>query len=225
MFRSAVDVAVAVGLHSDNPRLRLDPYLTEYRSRLWSYLCHADAALSLLVARPLSIDPATYSTHTLNNINLSDLVELDTAGGALTEVPSRPLTDATFATYLIFRQRLAEIVARMVQTTQGSKADDYEAVKALDADLTALHDSLPEFFKFTAPDTSYDKGEPTVRLLVLLTLQCSASSRLTGTISRQKSSTTSWLSIDRGSCVSFVSRPTRLHARGCGRRGSWPLKL
>jgi hypothetical protein len=158
MIRSAVDTAVAVGLHRDDPRLRVDPYLTEYRARLWSYLCHADATLSFSVGRPLTIDPATYDVHTVNNINLSDLVELNTAGGALPEIPSRPLTDATFATYVIFRKRLAEIVARMVKMSQEGRSDDYDAVKAIDADFTAFHDSLPTFFKFEDPDKSYDKG-------------------------------------------------------------------
>jgi len=161
MFRSAVDIAMAVGLHRNDTRLRLDPYLSEYRARLWSYLCHADATLSCLVGIPLSIDPATYDVLTVNNINLQDLVALSAASGDITEIPSRPLEEPTFATYLIFRRKLATIVARMVSLFQKVKKgsnDDYDEVMAIDTALTEFRNNLPPVFQFSNPDKSRDNS-------------------------------------------------------------------
>lgn len=42
-FRAAISIGQAIGLHRDGSKLGLDPYMTEYRRRLWSYLVHADA--------------------------------------------------------------------------------------------------------------------------------------------------------------------------------------
>lgn len=42
-FRAAIAIGQAIGLHRDGSKLGLDPYMTEYRRRLWSYLVHADA--------------------------------------------------------------------------------------------------------------------------------------------------------------------------------------
>jgi hypothetical protein len=42
-FRAAITTGQAIGLHRDGTKLSQDPYITEYRRRLWSYLLHADA--------------------------------------------------------------------------------------------------------------------------------------------------------------------------------------
>lgn len=61
-FRSALTTGQAIGLHRDGKKLGLDPYVTEYRRRLWSYLVHADATYSCLLGRPTSIDSACVDT-------------------------------------------------------------------------------------------------------------------------------------------------------------------
>lgn len=47
-FRAAIAIGQAIGLHRDGSKLGLDPYMTEYRRRLWSYLVHADATCVFL---------------------------------------------------------------------------------------------------------------------------------------------------------------------------------
>lgn len=41
-FRAGLTTGHAIGLHRDGTKLGLDPVVTEYRRRLWSYLIHAD---------------------------------------------------------------------------------------------------------------------------------------------------------------------------------------
>lgn len=61
-FRAALTTGQAIGLHRDGKKLGLDPYMTEYRRRLWSYLVHADGTYSCLLGRPISIDPHSCDT-------------------------------------------------------------------------------------------------------------------------------------------------------------------
>lgn len=153
MFRAAVATGLAIGLHRDGTRLRLDPYTVEYRRRLWSYLCHADATYSCLIGRPPTIDPMFYDTLLPSNINMYELEHSAT-------LKSKPLSEPTFATYLILRKRLADIVARIVRSFQRLHGrTQYQDVKHIDAELKKLRDELPPAFKMLNPDKSFDGGE------------------------------------------------------------------
>lgn len=55
---ASLRTAQAIGLHRDGSKLGLDPFQTEYRRRLWSYLYHADRLYSLILGRPPSISDA-----------------------------------------------------------------------------------------------------------------------------------------------------------------------
>ncbi|ORY20832.1 hypothetical protein BCR39DRAFT_554723 [Naematelia encephala] len=105
-FRSAITTGQAIGLHRDGKKLGLDPYFTEYRRRLWSYLIHADATYSCLLGRPTSISLDCVDTLPPQNINLSTLQ-------ADPRASPQPMSEPTFATYLILRRRLGEIVAKV----------------------------------------------------------------------------------------------------------------
>lgn len=60
-FRTAIAMGTAINLHRDGSQLGLDALATEYRRRLWSYLCHADATTSAIVSHPMTINPTSYS--------------------------------------------------------------------------------------------------------------------------------------------------------------------
>lgn len=152
-FRAAVATGTALCLHRDGSRLDMDPYMAEYRRRLWSYLCHADATYSCLLGRPPSIAPEFYDTKEPSNIELSTLLDVDVAP------PARPLDEPTFATFLILRKRLADIVATLVNQFQKlNTAMRYSDVQAIDAQLQALRDDLPPHFRMLTPDKSLDKS-------------------------------------------------------------------
>ncbi|WVR04770.1 hypothetical protein IAU60_001782 [Kwoniella sp. DSM 27419] len=149
-FRSALTTAQALGLHRDGTKLGLDPYVSEYRRRLWSYLIHADATYSCLLGRPTSIDENCVDTLPPSNLHLGDLKADKSA------VP-RPLSEPTFATYLILRRALGLIVAKMTnqfQRLQGQMS--YREVEAVDEELRQFVRELPPAFRMLSPDKSWD---------------------------------------------------------------------
>ncbi|KAL1413444.1 hypothetical protein Q8F55_001211 [Vanrija albida] len=154
MFQAAVAAGQIVGLHRDGTKVaaELDPYMIEYRRRLWSYLCHADATFSCLLNRPPSIDPMFSDTKPPSNIDLKALV------GAGSLVEGKPMSETTDATYLILRKRLAVIVTQIVRNFQRVDRDPtYDEVLALDAQLTQLRNDLPPQFRMNDTDKSKDK--------------------------------------------------------------------
>ncbi|TXT15682.1 hypothetical protein VHUM_00185 [Vanrija humicola] len=154
MFQAAVSSGQILGLHRDGTKVAadLDPYMIEYRRRLWSYLCHADATFSCLLNRPPSIDPVFNDTKLPSNINLSALVDESSL------VPGKPMSETTDATYLILRRQLADIVRQIVRNFQRVDRDPtYDDVLALDAKLNQLRKDLPPQFRLDNPDTSQDK--------------------------------------------------------------------
>ncbi|KAK4684431.1 hypothetical protein P7C73_g5751, partial [Tremellales sp. Uapishka_1] len=152
-FRSGITTGQAIGLHRDGTKLGLDTYSVEYRRRLWSYLCHADATYSCLLGRPASIDASCVDTLPPLNIDLQDLAA-DPKARAL------PMDHPTFATYLILRKGLADIVFKIVhhfQRLQGQT--QYKDVEILDAELKTFVKNLPPQFQMLTPDTSYDQAQ------------------------------------------------------------------
>ncbi|WWC86725.1 uncharacterized protein L201_001603 [Kwoniella dendrophila CBS 6074] len=150
-FRYALTIGQALGLHRDGTKLGLDPYVTEYRRRLWSYLIHADATYSCLLGRPTAIDSNFADTLPPSNIELEALKEDKKA------LP-RPMLEPTFATYLILRRGLGCIVAKVTQHFQRlSGQTSYKDVEALDAELKQFVEDLPPTFKMLTPDKSYDQ--------------------------------------------------------------------
>lgn len=152
-FRAAAATGTALCLHRDGSGLDLDPYMVEYRRRLWSYLCHADATYSCLLGRPAAISAEFYDNKEPSNIDLSDLI------GADKPPPEKPLDEPTFATFLILRKRLADIVAVLVHQFQKLHTPmRYSDVQAIDLQLQKLRDDLPPHFRMIEPDKSMDKG-------------------------------------------------------------------
>ncbi|WOO77154.1 putative transcriptional regulatory protein [Vanrija pseudolonga] len=154
LFQAAVSAGQILGLHRDGTKVAadLDPYMIEYRRRLWSYLCHADATFSCLLNRPPSIDPVFNDTKAPSNIDLSALA------GATSLIPGKPMSETTDATYLILRKRLADIVRQIVRNFQRVDRDpSYDDVLALDAKLNQLRKDLPPQFRMNNPDKSRDK--------------------------------------------------------------------
>lgn len=152
-FRSGIALAQALCLHRDGSKLGLEPYLVEYRRRLWSYLCHADATYSCILGRPPTIDVRFYDTQPPSNINLEDLV------GVTLPAASKPLDEPTFATYLILRKQLADIVIEIVTAFQNLHTPiAYAEVQAINDRLQQLRRDLPPHFRMANPDKSRDDG-------------------------------------------------------------------
>ncbi|EIW69211.1 hypothetical protein TREMEDRAFT_31258 [Tremella mesenterica DSM 1558] len=165
---ASLRTAQALGLHRDGSKLGLDPFQTEYRRRLWSYLYHADKLYSLILGRPPSISDEYTDTLPPSNLELSDLYDLDPSQSF---PESKPLSQPTTATFLILRKGLAKIIGRIVHHFQKlNEPAQYADVEGLQHELDGFVQALPEHFRMHDPDRSLDKDNwwlPVHRFLLL----------------------------------------------------------
>ncbi|CAE6420675.1 putative transcriptional regulatory protein C1F7,11c [Rhizoctonia solani AG-1 IB] len=148
---AAVRTAHALGLHRDGAKLGLDPFQTEYRRRIWSYLYHADRTHALLLGRPHSIQDDYTDTLPPMNIEDSELL-------IATSSPLRPhpLSQPTHMTFVILRHQLAKIIGHIVHHFQFVRSHlRYQEVLNLDNELQQFVASLPPHYSLD-PDTSLD---------------------------------------------------------------------
>ncbi|ODN87089.1 hypothetical protein L198_07091 [Cryptococcus wingfieldii CBS 7118] len=149
---ASLRTAQAIGLHRDGSKLGLDPYQTEYRRRLWSYLYHADKQYSLVLGRPPSISDSYTDTQAPSNI---DLTEYNPALGL---PPAKPFHEPTPALFLILRRKLAVIVGRIVHHFQKlNEPAQYSDVEKLQQELDLFVEQLPPHFRMHDPDKALDK--------------------------------------------------------------------
>ncbi|KAG8761465.1 hypothetical protein FRC14_003878 [Serendipita sp. 396] len=147
---AAVRTAQALGLHRDGVLLGLNPYQTEYRRRVWSYLYHADRTHALLMGRPHAIQDEYTSTQAPMNAD-------DTNNGPPRPVP---LTQPTPWTFLVLRHSLATIIGHIVHHFQRVRTHShYNDVIHLDEELQRFMRTLPPHYAVEA-DTSLDESHP-----------------------------------------------------------------
>ncbi|WVR04131.1 hypothetical protein IAU60_001130 [Kwoniella sp. DSM 27419] len=162
---ASLRTAQAIGLHRDGTKLGLDPFQTEYRRRLWSYLYHADKLYSLVLGRPPSISDSYTDTQPPSNI---DLCEYNPALGL---PPPRPYTEPTPALFLILRKKLAGIIGKIVHHFQKlNEPAQYSDVEVLQQELDNFVERLPPHFKMHDPDKTLDSIHfwlPVHRLMLL----------------------------------------------------------
>ncbi|KAG8721982.1 hypothetical protein FRC08_008078 [Ceratobasidium sp. 394] len=148
---AAVRTAHALGLHRDGAKLGLDPFQSEYRRRIWSYLYHADRTHALLLGRPHSIQDDY--TDTLPPLNIED-AELLLAPTA--PLRPHPLSQPTHMTFVILRHQLAKIIGHIVHHFQFVRSHlRYQEVLNLDKELQQFVAALPPHYSLD-PDTSLD---------------------------------------------------------------------
>ncbi|CAE6394799.1 unnamed protein product [Rhizoctonia solani] len=148
---AAVRTAHALGLHRDGAKLGLDPFQTEYRRRIWSYLYHADRTHALLLGRPHSIQDDY--TDTLPPMNIEDPELLIATSSPLRP---HPLSQPTHMTFVILRHQLARIIGHIVHHFQFVRSHlRYQEVLNLDNELQQFVASLPPHYSLD-PDTSLD---------------------------------------------------------------------
>lgn len=161
-FRTAIAMGTAINLHRDGTQLGLDAMATEYRRRLWSYLCHADATTSAIVSHPMTINPTSYDAEPPSNIDLEELRSH--------AADPRPMDEPTTATFIVLRSQLAHIVGRITSQFQKLRGSmHYNEVLSIDQELQDFTASLPPQFRIMETDTSKDKGESQELLCRMLT--------------------------------------------------------
>ncbi|KAL0242193.1 hypothetical protein I308_105822 [Cryptococcus tetragattii IND107] len=148
---ASLRTAQAIGLHRDGSKLGLDPFQTEYRRRLWSYLYHADKQYSLVLGRPPSISDSYTDTQAPSNI---DLAEYNPALGL---PPAKPFHEPTPALFLILRKKLAVVIGKIVHHFQKlNEPAQYSDVEKLQQELDLFVEQLPPHFRMHDPDKSLD---------------------------------------------------------------------
>ncbi|EKD03909.1 hypothetical protein A1Q2_01922 [Trichosporon asahii var. asahii CBS 8904] len=152
---ASLRTAQAIGLHRDGTKLGLDPFQTEYRRRLWSYLYHADRLYSLILGRPPSISDAYTDALPPSNVDLNEY-DLHNAHAPLPQ--PKPLSEPTTATFLILRRQLSAIIGRIVHHFQKlNEPAQYADVQRLQEELDQFTQSLPPHFRMKDADKSLDK--------------------------------------------------------------------
>lgn len=92
-----------------------------------------------------------------SNLDLADFAE---AGSRAPE--PKPYDEPTFATYLILRRSLGEIVAKVTDHFQMlGESVQYRDVEEIDAEFKAFMGDLPRAFRMDEPDKTWDASEST----------------------------------------------------------------
>ncbi|WVN87249.1 uncharacterized protein L203_102426 [Cryptococcus depauperatus CBS 7841] len=150
---ASLRTAQAIGLHRDGSKLGLDPFQTEYRRRLWSYLYHADKHYSLVLGRPPSISDSYTDALSPSNIELSDYNPM------YGFPPARPFNEPTSALFLILRKKLSVIIGKIVHHFQKlNEPAQYSDVERLQQELDLFVEQLPPHFRMYGPDKTLDKA-------------------------------------------------------------------
>ncbi|KAJ9115857.1 hypothetical protein QFC22_004999 [Naganishia vaughanmartiniae] len=151
---ASLRTAQAIGLHRDGTKLGLDPYVTEYRRRVWSYLYHADRNYSLILGRPPSIGDAYCDAGEPSNVEFADLEPGQ-------PIVSKPLSEPTSSTFVILRKRFAKIVGKITHHFQKlHEPARFEDVEFLDKELRNFISDLPPHYRMEDADKSLDAAQP-----------------------------------------------------------------
>lgn len=139
-----VRAAINMGYHRDPSRSPSISILqAEYRRRVWLSVVSMDDMASFLVGLPRMM-PAIYSD-TMEPRNLHDW---DLVDDARFLPPSRPLTEATPATYLIVKGRLVRALGRITDFNNTPWQGSSDPVIEIDHALYQAYQDIPPRMKF-----------------------------------------------------------------------------
>ncbi|KAE8207227.1 hypothetical protein CF327_g7390 [Tilletia walkeri] len=150
----AVRAAQAMGLHRDGSKLGLDAVTTERRRRLFSLVQYLDSTTSILLGRPLGINPTHCDTQPPSDIDIDTMPRASRPHPAIIYRDGVP--PGVFA-FIAIRHEMNRLTGRIVEHFQNlEKARQYSDVMSIDQDLRKIRDTLPGPYRHTDADTSYD---------------------------------------------------------------------
>ncbi|KIW04126.1 uncharacterized protein PV09_04934 [Verruconis gallopava] len=138
-----VRLAMRMGYHRDSRDFpQVTPFQGEMRRRIWTVVRHCDLLFSLQAGLPPMIRP--HDTNTAPPLNIYD----DELSEEMKELPaSRPLTETTPMTYIIYKNELINAYAEIVEAVQGFANCSYEQVMKMDHKLREIHANIPPLFR------------------------------------------------------------------------------
>lgn len=161
-----VRLAMRMGYHRDSGDFSaLTPFQGEMRRRIWSVVRQCDLLFSMQAGLPPMIRPQDTNTAPPRNVYDDELNE------EMKELPqSRPLTETTPMTYIIYKNELIGVYAEIAEAVQGFSPASYEQVMKLDHKLREIHANIPPVFKMRSLDEALRDSSAVVMQRYILDL-------------------------------------------------------
>ena len=138
-----IRLAFRMGYHRDPTNLsRISVFEGEMRRRVWLNIVQTEALLSFQTGFPSMIPVDYCDTQTPRNLHYSDLFINMTV-----LPPSRPLSEHTPARYSIIKNSVMSVFRKLVAHTQSRSQPAYDKTLALDAEMRAAYNGIPDEFK------------------------------------------------------------------------------
>ncbi|RKK83967.1 hypothetical protein BFJ69_g2269 [Fusarium oxysporum] len=159
LMGKVVQLAICKGYHRDStkvPGSRISPFDGEMRRRVWVCLYQLDSLMSFQMGLPSMIPSDFCDTELPRNLNQSDFYP-----GIAELPPSRPLSENTTISYAILKASVMAMFKKVVRHTRSLTPPSYEETVALDAEVRAAYDKIPDSFKYK-PLTSFIVDEVSI---------------------------------------------------------------
>ncbi|KAL9565079.1 hypothetical protein ACKAV7_010724 [Fusarium commune] len=159
LMGKVVQLAICKGYHRDStkvPGSKISPFDGEMRRRVWVCLYQLDSLMSFQMGLPSMIPSDFCDTELPRNLNQSDFYP-----GIAELPPSRPLSENTTISYAIVKASVMAMFKKVVKHTRSLTPPSYEETVALDAEIRAAYDNIPDSFKYK-PLTSFIVDEVSV---------------------------------------------------------------
>ncbi|KAM0074867.1 hypothetical protein ACKRZS_013107 [Fusarium odoratissimum] len=159
LMGKVVQLAICKGYHRDStkvPGSRISPFDGEMKRRVWVCLYQLDSLMSFQMGLPSMIPSDFCDTELPRNLNQSDFYP-----GIAELPPSRPLSENTTISYAIVKASVMAMFKKVVRHTRSLTPPSYEKTVALDAEVRAAYDKIPDSFKYK-PLTSFIVDEVSI---------------------------------------------------------------
>ena len=159
-----VRLAIRMGYHRDSkPYPNISPFQGEMRRRVWAYVRAADVLFSYQAGHPSLIRPCNTNTELPGNFYDDELEE------NMKALPlSRPMSEATPASFMIARGRLIESIGRIDEYSLSLTMTNYDDVMKLDESLREARAKMPPYFKMkTLEESAKDTPQLCLQRIIL----------------------------------------------------------
>jgi hypothetical protein len=153
-----VRLAMKMGIHRDPSHYpNISAFDGEMRRRLWQTVFQLDVLVSFQMGLPSMIQTRDCDTEAPRNLLYSDFTK------DMTELPpSRPLTDSTPVSYLIYKCALMAVFKKIAAQTSSLQPVPYEEVLDLDKNMRDCFDGVPPDLKMKSMAHSFTDAPSTI---------------------------------------------------------------
>jgi hypothetical protein len=154
MIGMLVRTALQCGYHRDPSQYpEISVFQGEMRRRVWTLICGLDTLTSFFIGLPSMINNLDYDTKLPSNLHDWELSEEMTI-----LPPARPLTERTATSYLLSKNEITAIIAKIVPHLNSLGKTSYDTILKLDDDLQNAFAELPSYLRFqNRESTTFDE--------------------------------------------------------------------